>query len=111
MSYIKPKMLFIKQDFIPGPPLLKNVYINSDITNTIRSSYTFSNERFKSSDFLLFTSNHTFFSSLSIDYETTTINITDNSSIIIPSSSSSSVFIPTLIGIILFTITIWTIIG
>ncbi|CAF0820873.1 unnamed protein product [Didymodactylos carnosus] len=112
MNQNKSNVLLIKQGFIPGPTFFKSSYFNNNLTNSVRSSYTILNDRFKSSDFLFFPLNQTLFVSLSNDYPITMENITNNSTIInSPILPSSLKFIPLLIGIILFTITIWTIIG
>lgn len=98
-------VLFVKTNFIPGPSN-HSLYWNKqndekNNANINSSSYIFSlpnNDHYENSDFFLFgTTNQTMsFSSLF------------DSSV---SNSSSPMFIAIFLGIILFTITIWTILG
>lgn len=96
-------VLFVKNDFIPGP----SIRSSSDWMNkheekiNVSSSYIYSSPfDDQNKNLLIFGTNQTMFLSSLIDY---------------PSSSSifmfSPMFLSIILGIILFTITIWTILG
>src|SRR5690348_12302346 len=99
-------VLFVKNNFVPGPSSRSSHWINpNDVENNISNknySYIYSlpiNDHYENNDLLMFETNHTLFLSFPFDEQFTN------------SSLSSPVFIPIFIGIILFTITIWTILG
>ncbi len=100
-------VLLLKKNFIPGPSIRSLHWINiKDETNN-SYSYIFSptnNDHYENNDLFMFGTNNTMFLSSSLDYPF--LNSTNSSS-----SSSSPMFISIFIGIILFTITIWTILG
>ncbi|CAF0768502.1 unnamed protein product [Rotaria sp. Silwood1] len=101
-------MLFVKNNFIPGPSSRFSHWINesNDENNAMNNSdaYILSlpiDDHYKNNDLFMFGTNHTMFISSPFDYPFS------NSSHL----SSSPMFISIFIGIILFTITIWTILG
>jgi hypothetical protein len=102
-------VLFVKSNFIPGPSSPPSHWIDKNdekknISNRI-SSYVYSvpnNDHYDSNDLFMFGINQTMFVSSPFDYPFT------NSSQL---PLSSPMFISIFIGIILFTITIWTILG
>ncbi|CAF1625341.1 unnamed protein product [Rotaria magnacalcarata] len=101
-------MLFVKSNFIPGPSSHLSYLINQsdDRSNGVNNHHTYffsppTDDHYGNSDLLMFETNHTMFFSSPLDYPLS------NSS----HSSSSPMFISIFLGIILFTITIWTILG
>ncbi|UJR34933.1 hypothetical protein I4U23_027709 [Adineta vaga] len=110
-------VLSLKSNFLPGPSN-HSLYWNKqndekNNANTNSSSYIYSlptKDHYENNDFFLFGTNQTmFFSSL---FEN---SFSNSSQLVLSSSSSSSsssaMFIPIVLGIILFTITVWTILG
>jgi hypothetical protein len=104
-------VLFVKNNFIPGPSN-RSSYWNNKIdeknkSSNINYSYILSlpiKDQYENNDLFMFGTNHTMFLSSPFDYPFS------NSSQSL-SSSSSPMFISIFLGIILFTITIWTILG
>jgi hypothetical protein len=99
-------VLFVKNNFVPGPFshsssywINKNEEENNNISNK-SSSYIYSSpiddHHYANNDLFMFGTNQTMFLSSPFDY---------------PFSNSSQLFISIFVGLILFTITIWTILG
>ena len=103
-------VLFVKNNFIPGPSSRSLYWINeNDEKNneTSNNSYSYiysppTLDHYANNDLFMLETNYTMFVSSPIDY------LFSNSS---QSSLSSPMFISIFLGIILFTITIWTILG
>jgi hypothetical protein len=102
-------VLFVKNNFIPGPSNHLSDWIDqNEEKNNIRNSsysYIFSvpiSNHYSNNDLFMFGTNHSMFFSSSSDY------LFSNSSQLL---LTSPMFISIFIGIILFTITIWTILG
>lgn len=107
-------VLFVKNNFIPGPSSRSSHWMNGNDeknqTSNTSYSYIYSapvDDHYPQNDFLMFGTNQTMFVLSPFDDPFL------NSSQFLSSSTttSSSMFISILIGIILFTITIWTILG
>jgi hypothetical protein len=102
-------VLFVKNNFIPGPSIRSSYWINKNDEKNNISNKTFSyiysppiNDHYDNNDLLMLGANQTMFLLSPIDYPFS------NSS---QFSFSSPIFVSIFIGIILFTITIWTIVG
>jgi hypothetical protein len=103
-------VLFVKNNFVPGPSSRSSHWINNnndnnnnEKNNASNNSYSYIlslpiNDHYENNDLFMFGTNHTMFLSSPFDYP-------------FSNSSSSPMFISICIGIILFTITIWTILG
>lgn len=113
-------VLFLKKNFVPGPSNRffshwideKNNNIDSERKNGTNNSYAYIfsssiNDHYENNNLLMLGTNQTMFLSSPLDYQFTNSSLSISSS----SSSSSFMFIPLIIGIVLFTITIWTILG
>jgi hypothetical protein len=102
-------VLLLKKNFIPGPSSRSFHLINTkeETNNTSNNNYSYifsspNNDHYENNDLFMFGTNYTMFLSSPLDY-----SFSNSSNV----SSSSPTFISIFIGIILFTITIWTILG
>jgi hypothetical protein len=102
-------ILFVKNNFVPGPSSRSSNWINENDENDNISNASYSyiysssiNDHYENNDLFMFGTNETMFVSLPIDYP-----FSNSSQLLL----SSPMFISIFLGIILFTITIWTILG